>query len=124
MFATTDDLAARLGVTLTSAQESQAWAALEASTATIAAELDVNSDDVDPVPDLIRHVAITLALRMYSNPTDLQSERLGDYQSAFRNTELTQTERLLVRNAWHGRVSGSARMVGTIDEVYDNTFDE
>lgn len=128
-FATAEELAARLGVTLTDAQEDQAEAALDAATAVIAAELDAVEDDIDPVSDLLKHVTITLALRAYSNPQGLEneSERLGAYQhsAGYRsggNLELTGTERLLVRRAYFGTTSGSSKPESTVDEVYDYLY--
>lgn len=128
-FAYPSQLAARLGVTLTSAQEEQAEAALDAATALVAAELDATEDDIDPVPDVIKHTTITVALRIYSNPTGAanSSERLGEFQHSAGyaregSPELTKTESLIVRRAWFGRTSGSSRPEGNVEEVYDYLY--
>lgn len=127
-FATYSDLEARLGVTLTSTQQSQATAALEAASTLVAAELDVVEEDITDVPAIVKQVTITAGLRLYSNPQGLanESERLGEHQHSRGYSsgalELTYTERLLLRRAYWGATSGSSRPESTSDEVWDYLY--
>lgn len=123
-FATNADMAARLGVTFTAVQRDQADAALEAASALIAAELDRIEADINPVPELIKQVTITVALRINANPqgASSESETLGSYShsaSYRQGAELSAMDRLLVRRAYFGASSGSARPESTVDETYD-----
>lgn len=123
-FATNADMAARLGVTFTAAQQDQADAALDAATALIAAELDRVEAEISPVPELVKQVTITAALRIFSNPQGAlsESETLGSYSHSERyseGVELSAMDRLLVRRAYFGTSSGSARPESTVDETYD-----
>ena len=127
--ATVADIEARLGVTFTATQSAQAESALGVASELVAAELDKTVDEIDPVSDLIRHVTVTVALRVYGNPSGYanESERLGEYQhtrgyQGGGNLELTQTERLLIRRAYYGASSGSSFPESNVDEVYDYLY--
>lgn len=134
-FATTDDIAARLGRdSLTAAELSQATSLIEGATAVIAEAVD--KDDawvaaLDPVPNVLRVVTVEAVVRAMANPSGLrsESEQLGSYQhsQSFRDDGggfwLTTTERMLVRRAVWGALSGSSRPTGVVEQVYDVRYD-
>lgn len=121
-FATADELADRLGTTLS--DDTQAEAALAAASAVVAAELDKEVSDISPVPALIKHVTITVALRAFANPQGLTGEQIGAYRYSAKGAglELSKVESLLIRRAYYGATSGSTRPESTSDEVWDYLY--
>lgn len=129
-FATPQDIATRLGRDLEAIPAAMADQLLDAATAVIAEAAgrdDTWAETVDPVPAMLRFVAIEVVARAMANPNGVrsESEQLGTYQhsQAFRDDGgglwLTTTERLLVRRAVYGTLSGSSRPTGVVEEVYD-----
>lgn len=133
-FATDTDVAARLGVTFTTAQQAQATAiigliALEIEHATGTAEADIDSS----LP-ILKVVSVQATVRAMANPTGAQttSESLGQYshsetlsRSAAESVELlTRRERSDVRNAVLGGPLISPRTPPIDDSGYLPQVDE
>lgn len=118
-FATADDVALRLGRTLTAGEASSVTYLLRMAAAVIA---DAASKDdgwvvtLDPVPQLLRGLSVELTVRALANPNQLDrlSEQLGNYSmtATFNpqrlGLELTDTEQLIVRRTVYGRTTASA----------------
>lgn len=134
-FATVDDVAGRYGRPLTDAQATSAEFLLEAATAVIA---DAASKDdawaaaLDPVPQMLRFVAVELAVRTLDNPGALRSfqEQLGVHSrsESYRDAAaggglmLTEVEVRLVRRIVYGRTTASVKTASLADEVYDALY--
>lgn len=132
-FATTDDIAARLGRDLTDAETTMADLLLDGATAVIAEAAGKDDDwaeSLDPVPQVLRFVAVEVVHRTLCNPQSLESasEQLGAYQHSERfragaaggGLALTGTEELLVRRAVWGTTTGSVQVESTqVEEVHD-----
>lgn len=130
-FATTDELRKRAGRSaLTATETDQATALLDAASASICEEIGFSEERVNelaPGSNLLKHVAITVALRLMANPEGLRakSRTLGDFTSSktFRDgsdsIELSENDKLLVRRAVFGTNSGSSRPAGVVEEVHD-----
>jgi hypothetical protein len=125
-FATTDNIADRLGRDLSAGEQQSVTLLIEGAQAVIAAACDKDdawAEALDPVPKIVRTVAIELVCRAVANPNSLQSlqEGLGqhNYSARFRDCGilLTPHEELLVRRAVFGTSSGSSRPLSTIDEL-------
>ena len=135
-FATTDDVKARLGRDLTDGETNAAAYLLEAAAAIIceAAERDEEAIlAMDPMPPVLRFIAVELVARALSNPAGLESleKTLGSYSSAQRFRDrgegssdlvLSETEEQMVRRAVNGRLSGSVPVESIVDDVYDSLF--
>ena len=83
-FATSTDVATRLGRELTSAEEEQADLLLDMATASIANAVgkdDEWAEDLSPVPEILRGFCIELTCRAMANPQGLfsKSETIGSY---------------------------------------------
>lgn len=131
-FATTSDVAARLGRALTSAEEDQAEALLDAAQATIEVVIDRAEADLDTVPDVCGSVCVSMVLRGMANPHGFASdtESLGAYSKSQTygrdsGSELTptQAETLILRRAVYGKTTASSKMEATLlkealDEVW------
>lgn len=128
-FATTEDIAARLGRSLTTGEESAVTLLLELATSLIVAEAkqtDAWATALDPVPGVLRTVCIEATTRALSNPQGLASlqETLGAYSSSvqFRDYAtagllLTKDERRLVR-----RFAGTGGFAAiTLETPYSGT---
>jgi hypothetical protein len=91
---------------------------LEAASAVVADAVGDREANIEPVPDVLRFVTVEVVCRAMANPAGLssESEQLGEYShtSRFRDGTsggglwLTDLERLMVRGAVHGRLSGTA----------------
>lgn len=127
-FATTEDIEARLGRTLTGTEAGSVDLLLEAAQAVIAqaaGKTDEWAETLDPVPAILRFVCVELVVRVLANPEGLRStsEQLGAYQRSrsFRDADgllLTASETRLVRGVTYGRASGSARMKSILDDLH------
>lgn len=124
-FATTEDVADRLGRVLSAGEEQSITFLLDGATAVIALAAGSDSDDIDPVPDLLRFLAVELACRALANPNSLDSlqEQIGqaNYSARFRDAGLmlTRTEELLVSQAVNGTLSGSSTPRALQDRLID-----
>lgn len=136
-FCTAEDVATRLGRTFTTAQSDSAELLCEAATATIAdaaGKDDDWSDALDPVPRILRHLAIELVCRTMRNPDGLArfQEQLGAYahSESYRDAargggmQLTEVEHLLVSRTVWGRTSASVRPESTATELHDVIYGE
>lgn len=125
-FATTQDVAARLGRELTTAEDETAEYLLDAATSVVTEAVGKDDDwasDLeasDDIPNVVRIVTTELAVRALGNPTGAQSvqETLGQYSHSVRYAGiyegggllLTATEEMLLRRTVRGVLSGSARL--------------
>lgn len=128
-FATTDDVALRLGRALTSGEEDQADLLLGLATATIANAADkddVWAEALDPVPVLLKGFCIELTCRALANPNGLfsKSETIGSYSYTHSFNKdvssamaLSDVEVLVIRRAVNGSNSGSAKAENVLDEL-------
>lgn len=130
-FAITEQVAARLGRSLTEAEEAMVEALIEAATALIADAAgrdDAWAEALDPVPNLIKIVCVELVNRTMANPQALSTfqESLGAYSQSQRfrdgaaggGLELTAVERRLIRRTVWGQLSGSATVESVVDDLY------
>lgn len=75
-YATTEDLATRLGRSLTAGAETdRAQAALDDASALV----DTVATIPDPAPAGVKAVVCSVALRLFGNPDQLTSETIGNY---------------------------------------------
>lgn len=131
-FATADDIAQRRGRTFTEDERAMADLLCEAATAVItdaAGKTDAWADTLDPVPRILKFVAIEVVARVMPNPDGLRSfqEQLGAYShsESYRDVAtgggllLTQSEVLLVRRAVWGTTSGSVKVASAATEIAD-----
>lgn len=125
-FASTNDVAARLGRALTATESTSAGFLLEAAQGVIELAVEANEAAIVPLPPVLRFMAVELVLRAMANPSNLISEQetLGVYQHTerFRSAEsellLTNLEELMVRQAVKGSLSGSVRIQSHVDDIY------
>lgn len=123
-FATTDDVAARLGRYLTIEETARAAALVEAASAAIEVVIGRAQDDMDDVPASLQHICVSMTLRALDNPYGFasNSESLGAYSSSQTyNREgggflPTQAETQLIRRAVYGTNTGSSRQDATLLE--------
>lgn len=129
-FATSDDVAIRLGRDLTAAEEAfadEVIADVQSLIAEMLGEDDDWADDLNPVPRVFKTICVEKAILVGSNPNGLtsRSETLGSFSESetFRRDAggimLTDDEERRVRLAYYGRSSGSSRPESTADEVHD-----
>ena len=129
-FATSDDVAVRLGRDLTDAEADFADAVIEDVTNLIAEELGEDEDwatALDPVPRRFKTVCVEKVILLGSNPNGLasHSETLGSssesksFRGESASIELTDDECRRIRRAYYGRSSGSSRPESTATEVFD-----
>lgn len=129
-FASTDDIAARLGESsLSEADEASAEMLLEFATAVIAQAVDKDdewADALDPVPKILRLMTVELVCRAMASPQALGSatETLGAYSRSetYRrdlstSLVLTDLEERMLRRAIIGRLSGSAEVESLASDV-------
>lgn len=123
-FATTDDVETRLARTLSDAELAAAAFLLEGAQAEIEQAAGAAEAEMDPVPGVLRFIAVEVVCRELANPTgvDRTQEQLGNYSYSvgYRETGgtlLTQAEELLVRRSV-GTSSGSVRTRSLIHDVY------
>lgn len=116
MFATTADVATRLGRALTADETAKVTALIASATALIATtarQSDEWASTLSPVPEILKSVTVEVVHRVLTNPTGASSltEQLGSYQhgenyrSDMTGLSLTRDERRLVRRAagWSAR---------------------
>lgn len=127
-FATAEDVATRLGRTLTGTEAATATQLLTAATAVIAGAADKDdawADALSPVPKILGQLTIELVYRVMSNPENLATsqEQIGAYQyrkgfqtGAASGLLLTDTEERLVRRVVHGRTTASVRLESVASE--------
>ena len=105
-FATTSDVSARLGRTLTSGEETTVEFLLDGAAAIIADAAGQTEDyflELDPVPPILLFVSVEVACRALANPNGLDSlsETVGanSYSVRFRDAGLglTRDERRQIR---------------------------
>jgi hypothetical protein len=110
-FATSTDVATRLGRDLTAAETTSLGFLLDAATEVICAYLDREYEQIDPVPPVLNGICVSMILRALANPSGLasRSETLGAYSHSenFRrdtgsDLSMTPTERDLARRALYG----------------------
>jgi hypothetical protein len=135
-FATAEDVATRLARTLSGVEAAQVDLLLDAATSAIAGAADKSdqwADQLDPIPNVLRFLAIELVVRTSRNPGGLrsQSETLGQYQHSetFADPDkggalitLTQVEEALVRRTVYGRTTGSAKTESVATEIADLVY--
>ncbi len=130
MFATTDEVAARIGRDLSATETTQTETLLELATGLIA---DACGRDeawaaaLDPVPPTVRVVCIEATVRVLLNPRGVRSqqEALGAFSHAESFTDspgaagltLTPTEQRMVRRAVYGSSTGSAPLGSMLDDA-------
>lgn len=131
-FAEAEDVATRLGSTLTTVEANRVDGLLDAATSVIAAAADKTdawADALFPVPKILHFLCIELVVRTMNNPGGLrsQSEQLGQFQrsESFRDDanggglQLSQVEEALVRRTVYGRTSASAKTESIATELAD-----
>jgi hypothetical protein len=130
-FATAEDVATRLGRSLTPTEAATAEMLLAGATAVIAdaaGKSDQWADSLEPVPQILSQLAVELVNRVLSNPTGAASvsEQLGAYgqTTSWRSIAdgsgltLTPTEASLVRRAVYGQASASAPLQSVLDDLW------
>ena len=131
-FATTNDVAARLGRDLSVGEQATVTALLDGATAFITASLGLSDDWADalsPVPRVVETMTVELTVRSLANPNGLKSlsENLGQfsYTAQFNNGDgsstlltMTKTEELLIRRAIFGRISASPHTESVLDDIH------
>jgi hypothetical protein len=125
-FASTNDIADRLGRDLSAGEEQSVTLLLEGAQAIIEDHAQKAEADMAEVPGILRFVAIELVCRALANPNQLASlsEGLGqhNYTARFRDTGiwLTKAEELLVSRAVHGTTTASVAIEAhQVEEVHD-----
>lgn len=125
-FASDTDVEARLGRALSESETGTAGFLLEGAQAIIEAAADKAEADIDPIPPVLRFVAVELVVRAMANPESLasQSEALGAYSHTERfrseaNSDLllTKLEEQMVRRAVHGQLSGTGQMKSLASDI-------
>lgn len=128
-FAEPKDVQARLGRSLTSAEEETASAVIAAVTGLIVDCVDRSAEwatSLDPVPEALKAICVEKAISAITNPTSLasESESLGAYQHSqtFQRSSdvgiyLSPFEERLISRAVYGATSGSASAVSMVDRL-------
>ena len=130
--ATIDDVAARMGLTFTVAQEAQAELLLESATGIVAAAAGKDDDwaaALSPVPAVVKAITVEMVRRAMVNPSGLSSssEQLGQYQysEGYRQgageLSITETERLQLRRAVWGTLAAGWRADTLADHLCRNS---
>lgn len=128
-FATSDDVEARLGRDLTTAEQPQVTAMLDDATSAIAeaaGKPDGWSAGLSPIPSQLKSLAVTLVVRSMANPQGLtsQQEALGawSYSNRFDTSlgglALTEAEERMVRRVIYGGTSASVPIPSIVDDLY------
>jgi len=125
MYATTDDIAARLGRTLTDQETTSYGSIIEAVSAEIDVALGLAKTLAD-VPPAVKGVTVTASIRAAANPSGAArvAETIGALsrsetfpRSGDGSTLLTITEERLVRRAIYGKTTGSPRIGSVLDDI-------
>lgn len=134
-FATYSDVATRMGVTLTSAQQAQATAVIAMVEDLIAEAVYQDSDwadELDPIPATLTNICVEKAILSLANPKGLESETetLGAYSHTERfNTKeaiasmgiaLNAAERAKARRAVYGSNVTTTRTPTTTEEYLED----
>lgn len=134
-FAVANDVATRLGRSLTTAETSLCTQTIEAVTAQIIDEVDRTAAwaaALSPVPGVLKTLCVEKCVVAIANPNGLaaESETLGQHSHSrtFQRTSdvgvfLTENEKRLARLAVYGTLSGSSRTHATVDDVFDYADD-
>ena len=126
MYATTSEVAARLGRGLTAQETTSYGSILEAVSDEINTLLDL-TDDLAVAPAALKGVTVTAAIRAAANPEGVasRSETLGRYQhsetfprSSDSATLLTGSEIRLLRKAFYGSTINAPRVGSVLDDIY------
>lgn len=134
-FAIDDDIAARLGVTLTTAQQAQATAILNLIALEIEHATGKAEEDIDATLPILKVVSIQATVRAMANSTGAQSttEALGQYSrsdvyarsgATESSVLLTNAERSKVRNAVLGGPLIAPRTPPIDDSFYETQIDD
>jgi hypothetical protein len=117
-FATSDDVATRLGRDLTAAETAMAEQVIDMVTGLIVDEVDRDlawATALDPVPVVLKALCVDKVIAVGANPNGLRSnsQTLGQasYSKSFRDDAglwLTPQQARLVRQAVYGSLSGSS----------------
>lgn len=128
-FATTTDVATRLGRDLTDAERAQAQGALEDTAGLMRVEADKDDDWMpDPVPATLKAMSIQKAVAALINPNNVAatSRTLGAFSESltFQRSQdggvfLSEEEGRRVRLAVYGSNAGTGRARSVIDDVLD-----
>jgi hypothetical protein len=134
-FATTQQVAARLGRTLTTEETATAETLLDDATGLIASACDQTdswAEDLDPVPKILSIVCRQMVHRVMLNPLGVArtQETLGEHSLSTSHREagdgpgtgnlgLTERETTLVREAVLGRLTGSVETKSIATEIHD-----
>lgn len=127
-FATTEDIATRLGRTLNAVEAATTSMLLDHATGLILNALGKTT--LSPTPVVVWSVCVEAVTRVLLNPAGVrsESETLGAHSHSASFTapmgalgalQLTQEEELRVRRAVFGTNTGSARPGGIIDDVLE-----
>mgnify|MGYP000850398758 CR=1 FL=1 len=128
-FVTPDELAQRLGVTLSDAQVDTARVLCFQATAAIVEAVDETDSwaaALDPVPQGLRSIALDVAVRAFNVPAGIRSEQttLGSYShnvsypdAAAMGVQLTAAETLRVRRIVHGSNAAGATAETAADDL-------
>lgn len=128
-FATVEDVATRLGRSLSANEEETAQVVIDTVTGLIVDEVDRDSDwaaALVPVPPALKALCVEKAVAIVSNPAPgvIAAESLGAHSVTYaRNGDgglfLTAQEGRLARQAVYGTLSGSSDPRGVEDRVID-----
>ena len=137
VFATYADVATRMGVTLTSAQQAQATAVIAMVEDLIAEAVYKDSDwaaALDPVPATLTNICVEKAILSLANPKGLESETetLGAYSHTERfNTKesiaamgifLNAADRAKARRAVYGSNVSTVRTATVLEEYLEDAL--
>jgi hypothetical protein len=131
-FASADDVATRLGETpLSEADQAAASQLLDFATAVLTDAVDKSTgwaDELDPVPEVLKGLAVELVCRAMASPQGLAaaSETLGAYtrEETYRRDlstamALTPVEERIARSAVYGSSSGSSSPESLVDRIVE-----
>lgn len=125
-FATTEDVSTRLMRALSADETTAASYLLDAVSAEIVEEVQRSEADLDPAPDTLRFTTVEAVCRELASPVGAEStsETLGaySYRVGYRETGgafLTDAERLRVREAVFGTLTGSSTGRSLLDRIED-----
>lgn len=131
-FATADDIATRLGEeSLSPADKASVELLIELAASVIAEAVDQGdewTEELDPVPTIVKALTIELVCRAMASPQGLASatETLGAYSRSETYRKdlstallLTDMEERMLRRAVIGQLSGSVRIESHVDDIYD-----
>lgn len=133
--ASTDDVAARLGVSALSAEQAgAATLLLDLATAVVVEAVDKDADwaaALSPVPDVLRGLTVELVCRAMASPQGLTSASVTLGEATRTETYrrdpssplvLTTQEQLLARGAVYGTTSGSSTPRALPDRLNDLAY--